>query len=331
MHRVAIDFGTSGIRVAETENPDGRITFRRADGPPTLEGLTTAIAPYQGKTGVEVTLRCTNREFARRPVESWNAFAAERDCRWFRLLGEPSDTSVTQGVARQLALEQRLDCLAVIDVGDSQASVVVVGRRGELLGHGAWRFFTRNVDRIVAVATSCILNESELAEIGGVSGPLAVLGIGGAGPDAAKAIVEQLDGATLIENERSQILPTVGILHADIHRSFERPLPMQPDTQQLRDCFLRLMDEAYDAITREGYDMDDAECVRFVCMQTTDGKHKDAHICAMTAEPQQLANEFRDVVGLPANTPIHFVRAYVGATIEPVKPALINNIIMETA
>ncbi|MCB9856139.1 MAG: hypothetical protein H6818_10675 [Phycisphaerales bacterium] len=330
MKRVAIDFGTNGIRVAETESPDGRISFHRVDVPLTLAGLATAFEPFADRHGVEVTLRCTNRRFARQSAEFWNAFAAERNCRWFRVLGEPYDTGVTQGVARQLAGEQRLECLAVIDVGDSQASIVVVGHRGELLGRGAWRFFKRNVDRIVAVASSCIHNESELAEIGGVLSPLNVLGIGGAGPDIANAIVERFDGAKRIDHEFSEILPSVGILHADIPLGFERLLPQSPDTRQLRDCFLQMMDDAYDAITREGYDMDDAECDRTVFMQSADGKHEEARSCPMDADPMQLADEFRTVVGMPENTPIHFVGCHVAVWIEPVKPALTGNIVMES-
>ncbi|HPF38464.1 MAG TPA: hypothetical protein P5081_14795 [Phycisphaerae bacterium] len=329
MKRVAIDFGTNGVRVAETESPDGRISFRRIDVPWTEAGLAAVMEPFAGRPGIELTLRCTHRPFARHSIEHWNAFAAACDCRWFRVAGAPGDTNVTLGVARQLAVEQRRECVAVIDVGDSQASVAVVGHHGALLGHGAWRFFERDLDRIVGVVASCIPDRSLLARVGGVSGPLVVLGIGGAGPDVAGAIVERIDGATQSEHEFSAALPTVGILHADIHRSFECSLPAQPDTLQLRGGFLQLMDNAYDAITREGYDMDDAECVRFVRMETADGEYRDSCVCAMTAEPQQLAEAFRNSVGLRAATPIHFISAHVSATIEPVKPALTGAIVIE--
>lgn len=328
MKRVAIDFGTTGIRVAETQSPDGHITFRRFDGPASHAALEAALTPYAGRIGVEVTLRCTHPDDRDRSAEFWNDFATNADCRWFRVLDDERGEGVTLGIARQVAVERRLDRLAVIDVGASQASISIVAARGKALGRDSWRIAGHDVGRIAADAVECMATTFDVHPEKPNREPLPIFGIGGAGPDAAKAIVERFDTAMLIEDEHAAVLPTVGILHADIIRSFSRPLPVQPDTQQLRGCFLQLMDDAYDAITREGYDMDDAECERLVFMQTADGEHKYGGACAMTADPEQLANEFRNVAGLPDLAPIHFISAAVGARIEPVKPALIGNIVM---
>ena len=86
------------------------------------------------------------------------------------------------------------------------------------------------------------------------------------------------------------------------------------------------MDEAYDAITREGYDLDDALCSREITMHTADHGHSASVECGMNIDLSQIEAAFVQKIwgeaGKPAEIGMEMDMARVIAVIEPVKPAL---------
>lgn len=161
---------------------------------------------------------------------------------------------------------------------------------------------------------------------------LSVGGVGGGGAQIAADIIDRWAGASLLSLDRPMVFPTVGILFANIVRTFEVSVSQHAGRDELMDAFLRLMDDAYDAITREGYDLDDAVCARHIVMRTEDRNHRAVIECGMNIDPVQLAQTFArrawDQPSAPPGATVEMAAARVTATIEPVKPALIDNIVI---
>ncbi|MCA9255853.1 MAG: hypothetical protein KDA33_09455 [Phycisphaerales bacterium] len=322
MERVAIDFGTTGIRRASASTTDTGVTFERVDAPPTLAGLQAAMAPFAGAKGIEITLRCTNPACVDRSSESWNTFAMACDCRWFRILGASVEERVAPGVARQLAGELRLDHVAVLDVGASHAAVAIAGPTERAIAFDTWPIDACDMERLA---------ERVMKRVTGVrpimtDAPRRMVGIGGAGVSVVERIAATSDSIEQVVLDDSPLYSSIGILHANIVRVFERPLTPQADAGELKAAFLALMDNAYDAITREGYDLDDAVCVREVQMRSADGAMSSAVECGMVINAAELAQAFQRSTGSGDVVDGVMQAARVTATIEPVKPALINNI-----
>jgi len=94
-----------------------------------------------------------------------------------------------------------------------------------------------------------------------------LISFGGAGGLHACALADALDLAGVIVPAESGVLSACGLIHADILLEFSRSLPRRDDSidlNELRYAMSALMDQAYDAVIREGYDADDGEVERFV-------------------------------------------------------------------
>lgn len=81
----------------------------------------------------------------------------------------------------------------------------------------------------------------------------------------AEAAARALQTTDLLVPGNPESWPVLGMLLAPIELEFEKSLRHADlSIQQLRAGFVELMDEAMDAVTREGYDLDDTESVRLV-------------------------------------------------------------------
>lgn len=326
MHRVAIDFGTTRIRTATAV--DGRVEVTELSVEPSIAGVRDAIEGFGGRPGPEITLRCTNEAARHHTPSFWQDLAARCGCRAFRVLGDSAEESAALGIARQLSTEQRCDGLAVIESGTVHAAIAVVGLHGRRLAFESWGI--RNASDAIA--------ETKLARFQAVieslfeTGPAnaaalqTFVGIGRAGPRVAKMLAESMTGVSLIEHPYAEWLPTIGILCANIVRTFDADLSGNPDREKLTAVFLGLMDRAYDAITWEGYDLDDAECVREVRIQSSDAKHSAWVECGMNIDMHALIAAFSNVcfskAVLPDGVIAEVTAARVIATIEPIRPSL---------
>ncbi len=326
MHRVAIDFGTTGIRTATSV--DGRVVLSELTVETSISGVRETLVGFGGQAGLEITLRCTNEGARGHTPSFWLDLAERCGCRAFRVLGDSAEESVVLGIARQLATEQRCDRLAVVDVGAAHAAIAVVGVHGRRLAFESWGI--QNASD--AIAESTLARFQAIIESLPSAGPVnaaalpTLVGIGRAGPRFAMTLADSTTGMKLIEHPHAELLPTIGVLCANIVRTFDADLSGNPDRETLTTVFLGLMDQAYDAITWEGYDLDDAECVREVRIQTADAKHSAWIECGMNIDMNALITEFSRVCAPRAKSPdgviSQITAARVIATIEPVRPSL---------
>lgn len=317
MRRIAIDFGTTGVRRAIADA--GRITIERADGVEPLAQLNQWLADSDG----DVTLCCTHPQFRSHPRAFWNELAVSAGSRWFRVAGDQVEESVALGVARQFALLHRTPSFVTIDVGHSQAAVAIACGRGRLSAIDRW---THGGDAKALPSTAVERIGRLLAESkeGCTDGPMPLFGIGGYGPLVARQVVGELANMVLVERPDARELSTIGILLANIVRTFESPLLPEVDDRQIASSLSVLMDEAFEAITREGYDLDDAECIREVVMARRDHRGERAVTVGMDIDTKRLRQAYDDLES-PASggsNPVECRAARVTAIIEPMKPTV---------
>lgn len=90
---------------------------------------------------------------------------------------------------------------------------------------------------------------------------------GGAGGLHACDLAESLGLPGVIVAAQAGLLSAMGLMLSDIVMDFSRSLPRAAsgiDLNAVRYETARLMDQAADAVTREGYDLDDVECDRLI-------------------------------------------------------------------
>lgn len=327
MRRVAIDFGTTGIRTALME--DERLEFELLDVEPTISGVSEVISRFAGKLGTEVTLRVTKALEREKSAEYWQSLANQLGCRWFRTLGELSDECPAIAVGLQFAMERRLNRLIVVEGGAASTVFAMIAARGQLLAFQMCSYsqLERDCDFESAVSEFQALQTAHNFDPPpSMREPIQVLGIGGNGPKLADVLCKRTVGLEPIIINSAKQLPTIGILCANIVRFFETSLDGAPDNATLSREFLHLMDRAYDAITREGYDLDDAECQRVVWIETSDDGSGGWIDCGMRVDVETLKMDFREDFGgnlpMPPSDALRITKARVIADIEPVKPAV---------
>lgn len=122
---------------------------------------------------------------------------------------------------------------------------------------------------VVAVASANMEHALSLVSAGQGHDPADywLASFGGAGGLHACELAESLGMAGVIVPARAGLLSAFGLMVSDIEMDFSASLPVgvaDIDLNALRYAFGRLMDRAADAITREGHDLDTADCARLI-------------------------------------------------------------------
>ena len=204
----------------------GPLRYDRFGSEPAITDVVRVLGQYGGLPGVEVTLRCTGVAASNRSPSFWRETAHNCGCLWFRVLGPSAEESVVLGLARGLAAERRLDRLTVIEADSAQLSIAVVGRHGHRLAYSTWQGggVIDECARRASVELEAIRYDVASLESGD-DGPFHLAGVGQFGPQVAALASEHIENAELLKLDNAAILPAVGVLHANIVREFEMPIP----------------------------------------------------------------------------------------------------------
>ncbi|MCC7316741.1 MAG: hypothetical protein IT419_18260, partial [Planctomycetes bacterium] len=121
-----------------------------------------------------------------------------------------------------------------------------------------------------------------------------LIAYGGAGPLHAEAIAAECGLARVLIPPHAAALPAIGMLIADIVLDYRQVIEPGPiDVSLLRRTFARLMDEANDAVTREGYDVDNTICTRCAEMGFAGDAETVVVSCEFMGDAAGLADAFR--------------------------------------
>ncbi|MEE8168949.1 MAG: hydantoinase/oxoprolinase family protein, partial [Phycisphaerae bacterium] len=150
-----------------------------------------------------------------------------------------------------------------------------------------------------------------------------LVSFGGAGGLHACDLAEALGLAGVLVAADAGLLSACGLMLADIVMDFSAPLPRCPDgidMHGLRYAYGRLMDRALDAVTREGYDLDDTDCERLIDLRYRGQSYELTVPVESTTERDRLAAPFHALhkqrFGFAAaDQPVEAVTARVRATI----------------
>ncbi len=318
MRRVAIDFGSTGVRRAWFDDAEKLIIERATTADP-LHQLREWFR--EGRAiGDDMTMRCSAPSHRSLPPAHWHEFARSSGFGAFRVLGNHPEESPALGVARQIMMARRTSPAAVIDAGASHVTLAVASARDD----AAPLVETWQRQAFPVVTSSEV--EHPVARLwdwmrrtGATAVP--VTPIGGGAPVAAAMIAQTAAPLECVPVPRPADVATAGILFANIVRVFEAPLPPTAGDDEIHASLAGLMEQAFDAVTHEGYDLDDTTCVREVVLARADGEDERAIAAGMRIDAAAL-HAAHPAMMTESSTPIVFRAARVSAIIEPVKPSL---------
>lgn len=265
MDILAIDIGFRSVGLCKWDGQTLHAEKWPVESPdavwPRWIGQLRPARPYQ------VLCRCTHPRLAEAVgIETLSRLALRHGARWVHVMGEEIAGDPALAAARQAADEHRLGAAAVVEVGNGRATVALLDahRRAVALQRPALSAKGTPALEVVAGALGCVLAGSKQHAGADNLSTLPLICFGGGGPPLAARLAERVGLRTILVPDRAGMLATVGMLLANRILHVRSEVPAAPlNVPDLRRAFLRLMDEAYGAISREGYDLDDAVCRRF--------------------------------------------------------------------
>lgn len=232
-------------------------------------------------------------------------------------------------VARQSALAHRLPRYAAAVVHDGRATIIFGDHRAGVL---AFERADLQSDGDTAAVDSLALRLADARSAAdrcldspGSFGALPLLCFGDGAPGIACALAKRSGCEQCLIPPRPALLPTFGLVSADIVLELRRDLPSPAGTlEELRQALAQAFDALCEEITREGYDLDDATCDRFAIVQM-DASRRVELDCDRLLGPASLAESIRQALSEPAGAgggkpAVAAVR--VRAVIETAKPPL---------
>lgn len=292
-----------------------------------LPGLIARMSP---RMGFDLIIRSTRHpRDAEDDVTRASSVHGARSCRVV-----PVDCAADPGeaAARHAADRNGLGDICSVEIGAAIVRVGLIDRRGRsfssmTISNPDSASATRSNDPANTEFTASTIRRLLNSPVEGSVPPdpetIPFVCFGGAGPARAAALAEACGVRTILIPVHAGTLACVGLLLADIILDIcEEVDPCPLDLLLLRRWFAGLMDSAATAVTRQGYDIDDAICTRFVEL----GISGDANAVVLEVESLSVTDgilqQFRATpVGVSGRTPeVRSIR--VGVTIATSKPAL---------
>ncbi len=296
MDAVAIDIGTRYVGLCKW---DGRsLLIRKLPAAAPEQGWAAWIEALRPAGRYTVLLRWPVEEMAQSlSADAVAELARVHGASDVRVLTNDTSADPSLAAARHTANTEHLGRIMVVEAGASWTTLGIVEPDGRVRVHGRlrWAPRTSNVGFLGTFLRSFLhakggVPDEERSEL-----PLGCGG--GAGPSVAAALAETCGLRTVLIPPHAGAMATVGMLLADIVIRLEEPLgPMPLEIAALRRAFGRLMDRASDAITREGYDLDDAVCERSALMGPADSDLLVQVDCDNLADASRLLSRFRSAV-----------------------------------
>ena len=262
-----------------------------------IEALGPAC-PYQ------VIYRCTHAIFRDQHEPQTIARLADRyGARQLRTIAEDLHADPVSAAARYAARQHRLPIICCAQAGAAALTAVVQDPRGAV---SAFRRFPiestsrevlGEVSRWLKAALAAAAEESDAERTSAV--PL--ICFGGRGPSIAAQLAGDCGLTSFLIPQHAGLFATIGMFMSDIVLNFEQDLhATEVNSGQLRQAFGKLMDRASHAITMEGYDLDDAVCLRIARMACAGDDDSVEVDCDDLADASRLVAKFRALRGAKA-------------------------------
>gem|GEM_PF-5019726 len=254
-----------------------------------IEALAPTL-PY------EVIYRCTHPAIRDRHEPRAIAELADRcGARQLRTIADDLHADPASAAARYVARLHRLPIICCAEAGAVTLTAVVQDPRGTVSAFRRFRIESTSrevsgeVARWLKAALAAAVKESGLDRADNV--PL--ICFGGRGPSIAAQLADGCGLASFLIPPHAGLFSTIGMFMSDIVLNFEHNLHATDiDIDQLRQAFGTLMDRASNAITMEGYDLDDAVCLRIAQMAYAGDDSVEVD-CDDLADAPRLVARFR--------------------------------------
>ncbi|MBK8270416.1 MAG: hypothetical protein IPK83_19820 [Planctomycetes bacterium] len=279
---------------------DGRLAavMRRPVCPP-AQGWIDWVRRLGAADRLEAVFRCTHPDLidscSREVVAN---IAGNAGCRWLRFLSNAPISDAGLAAARYLANRTRWTKVISIELCGRLVRMGGQDRRGRI-----HRFVERQLSSnenpespaIIEIAREqlCPSLPNEIAERSKARAEESNIGLICLGDDAPRwglIVAGKLGIANLMIPPNADAWSALGMMIAPIEQCFTRELGgISLGAIELRTAFAVLMDEAFERVTREGYDLDDAESRRMVAF-SADGDAQAVQIefeCLLDAKRRQ--------------------------------------------
>lgn len=323
MDTLAIDVGSENVGLCRWGGQGLHLakqpTASPADAWPRWIEALAPNSPYQ------VIYRCTHAIFRDRHKPQIISRLAERHgARQLRTIAEDLHADPVSAAARYVAKQHRLPIVCGAEAGAATITAVVQDPRGTV---SAFRRFPAastsreslgEVSRWLNAALAATVKGSEAQGLDAV--PL--ICFGGRGPSIAAQLANDCGMASVLIPQQAGLFSTIGMFLSDIVLNLEKDLcATEVNIDRLRRAFGELMDRASHAITMEGYDLDDAVCLRIAQMAYAGDDSVVEVDCDDLAEASRLVEKFHSMRGVKAggdetSRPIEIRKIRVKAIVE---------------
>lgn len=281
---VTVDIGSAFVSLCRYDGATLHVE-RQAIGLPDEEwprwmGLVAPAGAYQ------VVCRLGGEaEANRREIET---AAIGLGAKSIRFVSDEPACDPAMAIVRQLGnrLGERNVCF--LEVGATRWHCGVVDPSGRVVGRadGRIELGTAPLGTMAAALGEQIRSAAAEAAL--------LIAYGGAGPSHAEAIAAACGLTRVVIPPHAAALAAIGMLIADIVLDYRQAIESGPiDVAVLRRTFARLMDEANDTVTREGYDVDNTICTRFAEMGYAGDSRRVVVSCEFIGDAAGLAKAFR--------------------------------------
>lgn len=303
MDTLAIDVGSKNVGLCRW-NEEGLHLLKQPTESPAdawprwIEALDPAD-PYQ------VIYRCTHSVFRNRHGPRTIATLADRHgARQLRTIAEDLHADPVSAAARYVARQHRLPIICCAEAGAATLTAVVQDPRGTVSAFRRFPIQSTNREALGEVsrwlrAALAAAEDSDAERTKAV--PL--ICFGGWGPSIAAQLADDCGLASFLIPQHAGLFSTIGMFMSDIVLNFEQDMhATEVDLGQLRHAFRKLMDRASHAITMEGYDLDDAVCLRIAQMAHAGDDDSVEVDCDDMADASRLVAKFRAMRGAKAGS-----------------------------
>ena len=243
--------------------------------------------------------RCTHRAFREKYTSDFIAELANgHGARQVRVICDDPAADPSLAAARYVGRQHRLPIICSAEVGAADATLAVQVPRATNVPFDRFTLPSADEEMIGEIAERLkrLLSQAQQTPRVVSSDALPMICFGGRGPSIAARLAEDCGLDSALIPPCAGMLGTIGMLMADIVLNFRRALPPgEMKISALKQTFGRLMDRACEAITREGYDLDDAVCRRIAEMGYA-GKADSVDVdCEMLADESRLLAGFHEL------------------------------------
>lgn len=247
-----------------------------------------------------------------------------------RFIADDVATNPALAAAWYTAEHHRLNVIVVAEIGARHATLAVHDARRGTVAFRQKDFEAEScsvLPEVVGYLEEVLVEAASALELDDLH-DVPLICFGGVGPVVGARLAEECHLKSVLIPHHAGILSTIGMLMSNIViRDREEIEPAPLNLRELRQAFAHLMDRVGNAITMEGYDLDNAVCERVAEVACVGDRESIDIVCDNLADELHLLTDIRnrrlERVGSIETSASFEVRAVrVRATVETLKPEL---------